>query len=114
MLLSFTLSVPSNNAWNGKWTGGDVFYARVVNFGRSIKAITKAKEIGDKGYYTYSFGDGWRAGITVEEVTASEAARIRRKTSGFCGYEWMIDSIRMDGTIVAPTDRKQALQEATQ
>lgn len=111
MILSFILSMPSNNAWNGNWTGEGTLYAKVVNFGKSAQSILKAKTILDKGYYTYNFGDGWRAGVSVAEVTAREAARIRRKTSGFCGYDWMIYAIRLYGTIVAPSDRKRALQE---
>jgi len=111
MILAFKLSMPNNNALNGTWTGDNTFYARVVNFGRSKSAVAKATEIRDKGYFTYNFGDGWRAGITVTEVDAKEAARIRRKTAGFCGYEWMIDSIRQDMTIVAPSDRKRQSQK---
>lgn len=108
MILVFTLSMPSNNSWNGKWTGDGVLYAKVVNFGKSKKATTKAQTILDKGYYSYSFGDGWRAGIDVKEVTGKESAQIRRKSKGFYGYDWMVDSIRLDGKIIAPSARRKA------
>jgi hypothetical protein len=99
MILSFTLSMPNNNAWNGKWTGKDRFYARAVNFGRSKKKEGAAQAIIDKGYYYYNFGDGWGAGVTVKKVDSKEARHIRNKSAGFCGYDWMIDSIRDHGDI---------------
>ena len=99
MILAFMLSMPSNSAWNGKWTGDGKIYAIVHNFGRGKKAAEAAAKIRDKGYYTYNFGDGWTAGITVKEVDAKEARRIRAKSGGFWGYDWMVESIRMYGEI---------------
>ena len=97
MILSFTLSMPGVNSWNGKWSGEGEFYAKTINFGKS----QKAKEILGKGYYHYSFGDGWAAGVSVKQVDAKEAAKIRRISSGFCGYDWMVDSIIWNGKIKA-------------
>jgi len=59
----------------------------------------KAQEILDKGYYRYDFGDGWAAGVTVRKVDTKEAGKIRRKTNGFCGYDWMVQSIQDHGKI---------------
>jgi len=99
MILSFELSMPGVSSWNGKWSGESELYAKTINFGKSQKAEKKAKEILVKGYYGYSFGDGWSAGVSVKQVDAKEAAKIRRKSSGFCGYDWMVDSIRDNGEI---------------
>lgn len=99
MIISFILSMPNNNAWNGKWSGEDRCYAKVINLGRTKKAEKLGTEILEKGYFYYNFGDGWGAGVTAKEVDAKEAAKIRKKSVGFCGYEWMIDSIRRDLTI---------------
>jgi hypothetical protein len=99
MILSFTLSMPSANSWNGKWSGEDTLYARTINFGKGKKAVEEAQAILKTRYYSYSFGDGWVAGVTVKEVKAKEAATIRKKSRGFCGYDWMIDSIRDHGMI---------------
>ena len=107
MILAFTLSMPNVASWNGKWSGEGMLYAKVINFGRSKKADEKAKAILDHGYYRYDFGDGWSAGINIKAVSPKEAASIRRKSKGFCAYDWMIDSIRLDGKIVAPSDRKE-------
>ena len=99
MILQFTLSMPNNNSWNGRWSGEDRFYAKVVNFGRTQRAEKHANDILDTGYYYYNFGDGWGAGIEVKGIDAGKARTVRRKSSGFCGYDWMINSIMSYGEI---------------
>ena len=100
MKLIFKLSMPGNNAWNGKWSGEGNLYAKIRSVGTSKKAVEHAREIVRKGYYTYHFGDGWIAGIEIYELTSSTEARsINKRTRGFCGYDWMIDSILSDGEI---------------
>jgi hypothetical protein len=99
-IICFELSMPSNNAWNGRWSGEGRCYARIKNLGRTKKAEAKAAKILAEGSYYYNFGDGWAARVSVREVSASEAAKIRRKSQGFCGYDWMIDSIIRDGEIL--------------
>lgn len=96
MLLSFTLSMPSNNSWNGKWTGEGGNYVKVI-----VVSVKDATPILDKGYFHYNFGDGWAAGIHVKEITAAEAFTFRKESDGFCGYEWMVDSIIAYGEIRA-------------
>lgn len=85
----FELSMPSNNAWNGKWSSEGSTYT----VARQI-APKKLDEL--KPRYTYSFGDGWVAAVSIRK------ANPREKPSGrFCGYEWMIDSILRHGAITA-------------
>ena len=103
MILAFKLSMPSNNSWNGKWTGQDKFYVKVRSFQgkrrieRAEKILNRETPLGGhperRGYYSYGFGDGWRAGVDVHIIDKSEAARLRRQSDGFCGYDWMVDSI---------------------
>lgn len=87
--LIFELSMPSNNSWDGKWSGEGNKYT-------IAKTVTekKAKEL--KDYYSYAFGDGWVAGITVRKAKPREKA-----TNKFCGYNWMVDSIVWHGEIRA-------------
>jgi hypothetical protein len=99
MLVSFELSMPSNNSWNGRWTGESSVYARVINVGTSKTARAKWEKL--IGYHTYSFGDGWRAAITVKECTSSVAHKLRKQSNGFCGYDWMIASLQQWGRILA-------------
>ena len=59
MILCFELSMPSNNSWNGRWSGEERNYCKVINFGRTKNSEHKAKAILNQGYFVYSFGDGW-------------------------------------------------------
>ena len=97
MILCFELSMPGRNSWNGRWSGEDRLYAVVKNMGKTKKAAERsAKIIGSHGY---SFRDGWHACVSVKEVDAKQAAKIRRNSAGFCGYNWMVDSILTCGEI---------------
>jgi hypothetical protein len=98
MLLEFKLSMPNVGSWNGRWTGEDRYYAIIKNFSKS-KEI-EAKQILDTGYFHYNFGDGWSAGINVRKVDSKEANKIRKKSNGFMGYQWMIDSIIKNNKII--------------
>lgn len=92
MILCFELSMPSNNSGDGKWTGENKFYAIIKSF-KTKKSEKSALKILDKGYFDYDFGDGWRAGISVKKVDSKEARNLRKRSIGFCGYNWMVDSI---------------------
>jgi hypothetical protein len=101
MILSFTLSMPNVGSWNGRWSGEDRLFVVCRSF-RGRKEIANAEKIAEKGYYHYSWGDGWAAGIRVQEVTSSGAQKLRQKSAGFSGYDWMIDSIIQHGEPLAP------------
>jgi len=83
----FQLSMPSNNSWNGKWTGQDNVYT-------VARPMTDKKFGSLKEYYSYAFGDGWVAAVTVRKCKPREKA-----TNKFCGYTWMINSILTHGEI---------------
>ena len=104
MLLSFELSIPRNNSGNGKWSGEGECYAQIRSFRKNAPKF---------GYYTYNFGDGWCAGITVREVTSSCAKLLRKQSLGFCGYDWMIDSIVDYGEILNTSQRKEKANKET-
>lgn len=97
MLISFELSMPGRNSWNGKWSGQENCYAIVRSFGKKHPKL---------GLYEYNFGDGWRAQVAVREVTSPAARNLRKQSKGFCGYDWMVDSIIRDGDIYGPTQPK--------
>lgn len=95
--LLFTLSMPGNNSWNGKWSGNEQFFGIIRSFRE--KNRENFEKILKNGYYTYAFGDGWVAGISIKELSAKELRTTRKKIKGFCGYDWMVDSIINNGTI---------------
>ena len=107
MILCFTLSMPNRNSWNGRWNGDDYLYAKIVNFGKTKKGEARAEDILKEKSYYYNFGDGWAANISVKEVTGKESAQIRRKTKGFYGYDWMVESILIDRRIITRDMRRK-------
>jgi len=111
MLLAFELTMPNVGSWNGQWTGSQKLYVKVFNYsqryGTSKASKEKLDSIKDKNFY-YNFGDGWCANVSVKQVDANKAAKLRAKSSGFCGYEWMIDSILQYGKILNESQREAA------
>jgi hypothetical protein len=97
--LCFELSMPNVGSWNGKWSGRDNYYAIVRSSSCSKKSVEKFERIANEGYYHYNFGDGWSAGVTVKKVEGPEVRKIKKNSRGFCGYDWMVDSILENGTI---------------
>jgi hypothetical protein len=95
MLVSFELSMPGRNSWNGRWSGEEKLFVIV----KRLRAKTADKLSFKLGHYSYNFGDGWGAGLSVREVTSSAARKLKKQSAGFCGYDWMVDSIIADGDI---------------
>ncbi len=98
--VAFKLSMPGVNSWNGKWSGEDQLHAIVKSF---PDKSTFVLSLANKSYWTHRFGDGWVAGVTAHIVDSKEAASIKKRSVGFSGYDWMVDSIIRNGcTAVEP------------
>lgn len=110
MLVAFELSMPQANSWNGKWSGEGRCYAIVKSY-IGAKNEKRAAELCAKGYFHYSWEDGWGAAITVRAVDAAEARKLRSKSVGFAGYEWMVTSILNYGVILADHQVKPWLEK---
>lgn len=52
--------------------------------------------------FTYRWEDGWCAHIEAKLVETKEKTAILRKSRGFAGYDWMVDSILSKGIIEVP------------
>ena len=106
MILSFQLTMPNVGSWNGKWSAESDPHFRCIKISRekAEKLAYKANEsanfnprnhqslVGGIDYY-YNFGDGWSANVEVKQITSSEKKKLLKKTKGFSGYDWMIQSI---------------------
>lgn len=108
MILSFELTMPNVGSWNGKWSGEGRLYAIIKTFTNSKKQTDKAEAILKEKYYHYNFGDGWSVGIHVRKVDLPEARKLRRKTQGFCGYDWMVNSVIDCGEISTAKQRGES------
>lgn len=101
MLICFKLNLRPS-ATTPYSSTSEQFYARVINLTPKI-----AEKLLAPGWFTYCWEDGWSCGVDVSLVDAGEARKIRKKSNGFCGYDWMIDSLITDGRIITPTERAE-------
>jgi len=116
-ILSFELTMPNVGSWNGKWTGADRKYYVIRKVSdRYLKSKDHLKELIEKGQdsWHYSWNDGWGANVRVQKIDSIEAAKRRKLSKGFAGYEWMINSILFYGEIMNDAQRKKYLIESTQ
>lgn len=97
--VAFILTMPGAASWNGRWSGEGRLYARV----RRISQRRADEIVGSHGY---SWSDGWRASVEVRIVDAAESRRLSKHTQGFCGYDWMVNSIIDIGYIASDADRR--------
>ncbi|MEK6880186.1 MAG: hypothetical protein AABY22_11280, partial [Nanoarchaeota archaeon] len=95
--LCFELTMPNRGSWNGRWSGEGNYYAIIRKFSKGGKQ--KSLDILNQKSYYYRWDDGWSASISVREVLGKEITQIKRKSNGFCGYDWMVDSIIDKGKI---------------
>ena len=101
-MIVFTLTMHRVGTWNGKWTGRGSLYCRC----KDERKVSKECWNGD---FRYNFRDGWTACVTTQRMSASEARKLERKSRGFCGYDWMIDSIIECNEIITPEERQNRL-----
>lgn len=100
MNVCFTLTMPGVGSWNGRWSGEGNLYAKIVKIGDA-----RAHELDGKSF-NYFWTDGWVACVSCKIVDGKESRRVRKQSQGFCGYDWMIDSIRFRGEIKASHELK--------
>ena len=91
-MVVFKLTMPNRNTWNGKWSGDQRFFAS-VRYNREVP-----KEVIGKSFFHY-WDDGWTACVSVEKMDSKEARVYMKKSDGFLGYDWMIESIIRYGEI---------------
>ncbi len=107
MTLAFFLSMPNVGSWNGKWSGEGTLYAitRKVNPAQAVRM--------DGRSWHYSWSDGWGANVACRLVKGSEIRQIRKNSKGFCGYDWMVESILVRDCIKADHEVKEEKQVPT-
>ena len=98
MILCFELTMPNCGSWNGKWSGEKDLHI-ITKTDRDIGLNKKRiQELDGKRFY-YRWDDGWTACVSCRIVDAKEAAKLRKRNRGFCGYDWMVKSIILNGEI---------------
>lgn len=94
-MIIFLISMPNVGSWNGRWAGEGKLYAKSLD----IRNKEKKEKLLSGSPYSYSWDDGWSAKIDVIEAEGNDAQKIMRKSNGFLGYDWMVDSIVKHGLI---------------
>ena len=84
----FKLSMPNVGSWNGQWSGASKNYYRVFKWAE--KKTENFFNGENRKSWFYNFGDGWGVNVIATIVPVRERLP---KSDGFCGYDWMIDSI---------------------
>lgn len=101
--VSFTLTMPNVASWNGKWSGEGMGYFITRSFPDKSEQANKIKELlagrSHQDFY-YRWDDGWGANVCMEISNAASCRKLRKKSAGFCGYDWMVDSIIKNGEIL--------------
>jgi len=97
MIICFELTMPNVGSWNGKWTGESKKYYKFRTLTKSQGQDFFGAE-DDLSWY-HNFGDGWGAQVNATLVTSQEKRKLNKISAGFCGYDWMIDSILEHGEI---------------
>lgn len=113
MILSFELTMPNVGSWNGKWSGADRKYFIIRKMSeRFFNKQEHFSEIKSKGFANFYYGwdDGWGANVRVEIIDGIKSRKRRKQSNGFCGYDWMVDSIILHGKILTEAERKKELQ----
>ncbi len=98
MIIQYTLTMPQVGSWDGKWSGADRLWAKCRSYTKDD--VSKILSDGNTKNWRYHWSDGWGALVEAKLIDSKEAAKIRKKSSGFCNYEWMIDSIEKHGKII--------------
>lgn len=103
--LAFFLSMPNVGSWDSKWSGVNNLYCVVHNYTGKKRQEAAQKILKNSPYY-YNFGNGWSASIEVKAVDSVEVRKLKKNSSGFAGYDWMISSIMQYQVIYGPTRPK--------
>ena len=99
-MIAFILTMPNRGSWNGRWSGESDLHA-IVRTERNVP-----KDIVGKSFW-YNWDDGWSACVSVEKVECKEGNKLRQKSRGFCGYNWMVDSLIKKGRIEYPKSESE-------
>jgi hypothetical protein len=98
MIVAFILSMPGRASWNGRWSGEERCFC-IIKRCTTKKSQEHMRKLLEVGSFGYSWNDGWRACVTLKEVDAKEARSLKKRSNGFSGYDWMVNSIMSHGEI---------------
>lgn len=93
--IEFKLSMPNRGSWNGRWSGENRDYLKYKTISDKWAESIGLKDKNTNSWY-YGWNDGWGASVSARIMEQGEK---KKKSMGFCGYDWMVDSILMNNKI---------------
>lgn len=104
--ICWELTMPNSGSWNGRWSGENKKYYIIIKIQRRGNSFTKILELlkqdeSKSVSFYYNFGDGWGANVSLSLINTLEARERKKISAGFCGYDWMIESILQNGKIIS-------------
>lgn len=105
----FELTMPHAASWNNKWSGSESGHYIFKEY----PPVAFEKKWKDKviGEWYYRWDDGWEAKIKSRVISVEESRKLKRANSGFCGYNWMVDSILAAGRIMNSKELRDFLND---
>lgn len=91
--VAFSLHMPGRGSWNGRWSGEGREHLMFMRLPDCLAKAYNGKS------WDYRWDDGWCAVVGARIVDAAEGKKLRKLNAGFCGYEWMVESILAYGRI---------------
>ena len=85
---------------DGSWVPADDKFLATT---RQFMSQGTACKFVEHGEYVFDMEDGRRAVITAQRINEAQRNRLVRESDGFCGCEWMVDSIVKHGKIIGLT-----------
>ena len=94
-MIVFELSMPHRGSWNNKWSGQDSSHIITKHNSKELMPLVGKS-------FRFRWDDGWEAEISVSKMNSNskEFRDLVRRNTGFCGYNWMVDSIIKNGKII--------------
>ena len=105
-MLVFELTMPNRGSWNSQWSQQNERHI-IVRRENDVHDKEKLQNILETGDYWYHWSDGWSACVTVTKMDARSTNKLKKISAGFCGYDWMVDSIIQFGEILNEKERQQ-------
>lgn len=96
-MIVFELTMPNRGSWNNRWSLENEVHIKTMPNNMVPKEL-----VGNDFWYNWE--DGWAACIKVRKYDSrdKEYKSLKKRNTGFCGYDWMVSSILKHGEIRKP------------
>lgn len=105
--------MPNRGSWNGRWSGEDQRWLLIRRLSNTKKNFERAEKLNGNSWH-YSWSDGWGANVTCTVIEPKTSRYWLKKSAGFAGYDWMVDSILMYNRILADHEIEEVTKSTSE